>query len=105
MFREEGVSWVAYGTFGGFHVFLNPNNLDATREQIESGQYDYATMRAPVKPSLLLKLRTGVILHGVDIQNWPGAPVSAVHTDDDRDRTVEAFRHTIAMLRQEKEIE
>ena len=62
-------------------------------------------MRAPVRPSLAMKLRVGVLLHGVDMQPWPGAPVSAVHTDAEREQTAEAFRKTIRMLREEKEIE
>jgi hypothetical protein len=51
-----------------------------------------------------MKLRVGVLLHGVDIQPWPGAPISAAHTSEDRDRTAEAFRQTIRMLREEKEL-
>jgi hypothetical protein len=52
-----------------------------------------------------MKLRVGVLLHGVDIQPWPGAPISAAHTSEDRERTAEAFRQTIRMLKAEKEIE
>jgi glutamate-1-semialdehyde 2,1-aminomutase len=105
VFAEEGVNWISYGTFGGFHVFLNPNGLRTTRDEIESGKFDHATLRAPVRPSLAMKLRVGLLLHGVDIQPWPGAPVSAAHTDRDLEQTAEAFRKTIRMLRAEKEVE
>ena len=27
MFAAEAVSWIAYGTFGGFHIFLNPQGM------------------------------------------------------------------------------
>ena len=37
VFAEESVNWISYGTFGGFHVFLNPKNLRSTREKIEAG--------------------------------------------------------------------
>lgn len=104
VFAEEGINWVSYGTFGGFHVFLNGNNIVTTREEIESGRFDYATIKAPLRANLVMKLRVGLLLHGVDIQPWPGAPVSAVHTDNDRDRTAEAFRETIRMLRADGEI-
>ncbi len=105
LFKEEELNWISYGTYGGFHVFLNPENIDTTREEIESGKFDYFTLRAPVKPTLLKKLRVGILLHGVEIQSWPGAPVSAVHTDEDRKTTVDAFRQTIRMLKDENEIE
>ena len=73
-------------------------------EEIESGKFDHETLKAAVKPSLAMKLRVGLLLHGVDIQPWPGAPVSAVHTADDMQRTVDAFRQTIRMLQSEHEI-
>jgi glutamate-1-semialdehyde 2,1-aminomutase len=104
MFAEEGVVWVAYGTFGGFHVFLNPEGIDTNRLKIESGQYDRTVMKAPVPAAIPLKLRIGMLLNGVDIQGWPGAPVSAAHTDADRDQTVHAFRQTIHALRQEGDL-
>lgn len=105
VFEEESLSWISYGTYGGFHIFLNPNNINTSREEIESGKYDYFTLRASVKPTLLKKLRVGLLLHGVEIQSWPGAPVSAVHTDEDRKTTVNAFCQTIRMLKDENEIE
>jgi glutamate-1-semialdehyde 2,1-aminomutase len=105
VFAEEGVNWISYGLFGGFHVFLNPNKLKTSREEIESGRFDHPTLRAPVRPALSMKLRVGVLLHGVDIQPWPGAPISAAHTSEDRERTADAFRQTIRMLREEKELE
>jgi glutamate-1-semialdehyde 2,1-aminomutase len=104
MFLGEGVSWIAYGTFGGFHVFLNPHNLAATRDAIEAGQFDYSTLRPPVSASLLRKLRLGLLVGGVDLQPWPGAPVSAAHNPDDLQQTVEAFRSTIRSLREEREL-
>ena len=101
MFAAEAVSWIAYGTFGGFHVFLNPQGIITSRERIEAGAHDYQTIKAPGDPTLAMKVRLGVLLYGIDIQGWPGAPVSAAHNDDDCAQTVEAFRQTIRLLRQE----
>ncbi len=101
MFAVERVAWIAYGTFGGFHVFLNPQQIATNRTEIEAGTHPYEILKAPVDPSLALKVRLGVLLHGVDIQGWPGAPVSAAHSAEDRTRTVEAFRQTIRLLRAE----
>ena len=102
LFTTVGVCWIAYGTFGGFHVFLNPNQITTCRAEIESGIHDYQTLKAPVNPSLMMKLRLGMLLHGVDIQGWPGAPVSAAHTNRDRRQTVDAFGKTIQLLRKEQ---
>ena len=104
MFTERGVSWIAYGTYGGFHVFLNPNGIDTTRARIEAAEHDAETLGAAVDANMRLKLRICMLLHGVDIQGWPGAPVSAVHGDADLNRTIDAFRQTIEMLRQEGDL-
>ncbi|MBI4024583.1 MAG: hypothetical protein HY360_06350 [Verrucomicrobia bacterium] len=41
----------------------------------------------------------------VDYPGGHGAPISAVHTSADCERTAEAFRKTIQMLKEENEIE
>jgi glutamate-1-semialdehyde 2,1-aminomutase len=105
MFNEENVSWISYGTYGGFHVFLNPENISTTRQRIEAGEHSHDTLKAPVVPALRMKLRIGVLLHGVDIQGWPGAPVTAAHSDADLVHTVEAFRQTIRLLREEGDLD
>ncbi|MBT7550143.1 MAG: aminotransferase class III-fold pyridoxal phosphate-dependent enzyme, partial [Gemmatimonadetes bacterium] len=102
MFTAEGVVWIAYGTFGGFHVFLNPQQITTNRAEIEAGVHSYATLKAPNDPALAMKVRLGVLLHGVDIQGWPGSPVSTAHTPEDREQTIDAFRQTIGLLREEK---
>ncbi len=102
--HDERVNWVVYGTFSGFHIFLNPENLPVTAEEIEAGKYDYRILKAKAKPSLTAKLRLGMMLHGVDLFSWPGGPTSAVHTEDDLQQTADAFQRTLKMLREEGEL-
>ena len=45
------------------------------------------------------------LLPGVDIQGWPGAPVSAAHNLRDMEKTVEAFQQTIKQLQTEGELD
>lgn len=102
--RDQKVPWFAYGTYSGFHIFTNPERRDVTLADVEGGKLDYRAFKTPPRKSLATKLRVGMLLHGVEIFSWPGGPTSAVHTDDDLEQTVDAFRRTLGMLRDEGEI-
>jgi glutamate-1-semialdehyde 2,1-aminomutase len=104
LFAEEGVAWAAYGTFSGFHVFPNPNRLAIDPLTFDADSIDYATFKAGKKASVVPKLRLAMRVHGVDLTGWPGGIISAAHDEEDLERTVEAFRNSIAMLREEGEL-
>jgi len=98
--RDEGLPWVVYGTFSSFHIFLNPQRLDVTAEQILAGRLDYRDIKS-VPRSLVTNLRLGMLLAGVELFSWPGGPTSAVHSETDLERTSEALRQTVRRLRDE----
>ena len=102
--REEKVPWIVYGSFSGFHIFTDPTGLRPSAADIDAGKLDHRAFKTPPARSLAVKLRLGMLLHGVDIFSWPGGPTSAAHTDDDLVQTVEALRRTVRMLRDEGEI-
>jgi hypothetical protein len=45
-----------------------------------------------------------MLINGVDITDWPGGTISAVHADAELEQTVDAFRESISMLRSEDAI-
>ena len=98
--RYEGLPWVVYGTFSSFHIFLNPQRLDVTAEEIPAGRLDYRDIKS-VPRSLVTNLRLGMLLAGVELFSWPGGPTSAVHSETDLERTSEALRQTVRRLRDE----
>jgi glutamate-1-semialdehyde 2,1-aminomutase len=102
--HDEGLKWVVYGTFSGFHIFTNPERLDITAADIEAGKYDYRTLKGRNPQQLVTKLRLGMLLHGVEIFSWPGGPTSAAHTSEDLQRTADALRQTLRLLRAEGEV-
>ena len=53
---------------------------------------------------IVAKLRMAMLLGGVDITGWPGGTNTAVHTADDLERTVAAFREAVIMLKREGEL-
>ena len=103
--RDEQVPWIAYGTFSGFHIFTDPEQRRPRAAEIESGKLDYRILKTPPRRSLIVKLRLGMLLHGVEIFSWPGGPTSAVHTTDDlTGARPMRLRKTLRMLREEGEI-
>jgi glutamate-1-semialdehyde 2,1-aminomutase len=53
---------------------------------------------------MLGKLRLAMLNNGVDLKGWRGGIVSAAHTPADVDLTVEAWRKSLAALREEGEL-
>lgn len=101
--HEEQVDWAVYGTFSGFHIFTNPDHLSLTPADIAAGKYDYRVLKK-VDKQTVTHLRLGMLIHGVEIFSWPGGPTSAVHSDDDLEQTVAAFRSTLRLLGDEGRI-
>ena len=103
LFTEKDVPWAAYGTFSGFHIFTNSNNLNINPEAFDPTVIDWQELKN--NPACLShKLRLAMLINGVDITGWPGGTISAVHTDTDLEQTVDAFRESISMLRAEDAI-
>lgn len=103
LLKDLKCPWIVYGTFSGFHLFLNPERLPITRADVESCRYDYRLFKSAPRASVH-QLRVGMLVHGVELFGWPGGPTSAVHTDDDLQKTVEALRRTILALREEENV-
>ena len=100
---QEGVPWAVYGTFSAFHIFTNPRDRDVEPATFDPFDHPFEDLRAN-RPGIVPKLRLAMLLGGVDITGWPGGTNSAVHTDDDLERTVAAFREAVRMLKREGEL-
>ncbi len=102
-FAEEGVAWSCYGDFSGFYFFLNPSNRDIDPLTFDAGQAGHAELSE--KSVVGEKLRLALLVNGVDITGKPGGTVSAAHTDNDLEATVNGLRRAIRLLKAEAEIE
>jgi glutamate-1-semialdehyde 2,1-aminomutase len=97
------VPWAVYGTFSAFHVFTNPRNRDVKPTAFDPFDHPIEDLRNN-RLGIVAKLRMAMLLGGVDITGWPGGTNTAVHTDDDLERTVAAFREAVVMLKREGEL-
>jgi glutamate-1-semialdehyde 2,1-aminomutase len=98
--RRRGLRWCVYGLFSDFHLYCGA----ASADDVYAGRVPWQQLKGGIAPSLVHKLRTGFLLHGVDIIGWPGGVVSSVHTGEDVRRTVSAFDATLKMLGDESEL-
>lgn len=99
--REQGVPGVVYGTFSGFHVLLDPPEQGMTPEAVVQGRWTHETIKLKRRKELDTWLQLGMLAHGVHLFSWPGGPTSAVHTQADLDRTVEAFAATLRLMQEQ----
>ena len=100
IFVEEQVQWAAYGTFSGFHVFTNPMKRVIDPEKFDAASVDWKEIKSN-PPGVSDRLRLAMLINGVDITGWPGGTISAAHDEADLDKTVDAFRESLRMLRSE----
>jgi glutamate-1-semialdehyde 2,1-aminomutase len=98
--QHRGLPWCAYGLFSDFHVYCG----DASPDDIYDGKVPWRQLKGGIAPELSHKIRTAMLVHGVDITGWPGGVVSAAHTEEDVTRTTAAFEATLEMLQAEGEV-
>jgi glutamate-1-semialdehyde 2,1-aminomutase len=103
MLAEERVAWAVYGTFSGFHLFMNPKGRDITPAAFDPLALSMEELKsAPAQ--LLARLRLALLVNGVDVNSRIGGFTSATHTETDVAETVAGFRAAVRMLRAEAEL-
>ena len=102
--QRLGCDWCVYGDFSAFHIFPNPDHDPVTPADIMAGRVDSWKLRGAASVELQHKARAGFLCNGVDVLPWPGGLISGVHTDEDLQRTVDAFEGLLKMLDREGEL-
>ncbi len=100
---EERVPWAVYGSFSGFHTFLNPQGRAIAPEGFDPLGLDWRELISGSKP-LAQKFRLALLVNGVDVNGRLSGFLSATHGTAELDATVAAFRAALAMLRAEGEL-
>ncbi len=103
MLAEERVAWAVYGTFSGFHLFMNPKGRNLTPTGFDPLSLSMEELKsAPAQ--LLSRLRLALLVNGVDVNSRIGGFTSATHTEADVAETVAGFRAAVRMLKAEAEL-
>lgn len=103
LFKATRSLFAAYGTFSAFHIFLNPERRAIDPPTFDPASLPVQELKAAPRP-LLERLRISLLVNGVDINNWPGGHVSAVHTDADMAHTLRAFEAALLRLAEESSL-
>jgi glutamate-1-semialdehyde 2,1-aminomutase len=100
---EAHLPWAAYGGFSGIHLFTNAENRSIQPDTFDPLTIPWQELKAR-QPGLIHRLRVAMLVGGVDLNNWPGAFLSAAHTQADLDQTVDAFREALHLLQREGDL-
>lgn len=94
---EHQVDGVAYGEASTFHVYLGKNSRDAV-DGCVTGE-----LRS-IPKDLVQSYQQALRERGVDFMSYLGGVTSSAHTDEDVDKTLEAFEGVIQDLMQQGRI-
>lgn len=100
---REGLNWAFYGTYSGFHLFMNPEGRALDPLDFDPLPIPMAELKLHDK-ALAARLRLALLVNGVDTNGRLGGLLSCTHTAQDVEETAAAFAAAIAMLRQEGEL-
>jgi glutamate-1-semialdehyde 2,1-aminomutase len=100
LFDARFPDWVAYGDFSMIHVLPRYEGPRPTGDDFIPYGGALAKLDGPKDAKMLSAWRHGLLLNGVDWFGF-GAFVTAAHTEEDVERTVDAVANTIEALREE----
>ncbi len=83
--------WAVYGEFSGFFLFTNPDGVAIDPLNFDPHQFHYKALKGSRTGNLVQNLLITLLNNGVHIAPFPGGFVSASHTDDVVDETVDRF--------------
>ena len=92
------LDWVIYGEFSGIRLLVGHGEKDIRAVDFDPYAWDYRKLKENSDSKLLISLRCGLLLNGIDLA-CNGGMTTAAHSDADITKTVEAFERTIGWMR------
>jgi glutamate-1-semialdehyde 2,1-aminomutase len=98
--QKQGLNWITYGEFSGFHILPLADDQTLSLADIASGTVPHTTLKGSTPANLIQQIRCGLIAEGVDIIPWPGGVISSVHTPADIEQTADAFGRMLTRVKE-----
>ncbi|MGQ9615306.1 MAG: aspartate aminotransferase family protein [Spirochaetota bacterium] len=95
-----GLNWCVYGEFSGFR-FLFDRGTCTSASEFNPYECDYLKLKGKDNRELARILRRGMLINGVDIPE-AGGWIMAAHTEEDVERTLQAFEKSIILMKREE---
>lgn len=92
------LDWVIYGEFSGIRLLVGHGEKDMRAADFDPYTWDYQKLKGGNDEELLIHLRCGLLLNGVDLAT-NGGMTTAAHTEEDIVKTVDAFTQTIEWMK------
>lgn len=92
------LDWVIYGEFSGVRLLIGHGEKDMRAADFDPYTWDYRKLKGGNDEELLIHLRCGLLLNGVDLAT-NGGMTTAAHTEEDIAKTVGAFAQTIEWMK------
>ena len=93
-----GLDWVIYGEFSGIRLLIGHGEKDMRATDFDPYAWHYRKLKGGNDEQLLIHLRCGLLLNGVDLAT-NGGMTTAAHTEADITETVRAFEQTIEWIK------
>src|SRR5262245_5018328 len=100
LFDERFPDWIAYGDFSLLHIKSSYEGPRPTGDDFVPYNGAFDKLDGPKNPKQVAAWRHGLLLNGVDWFGF-GAFITAAHTEQDIERTVDAVGKTIEAMREE----
>ena len=96
-----GLDWVIYGEFSGIRLLIGHGEKDMRATDFDPYAWHYRKLKGGNDEQLLIHLRCGLLLNGVDLAT-NGGMTTAAHTEADITETVHAFEQTIEWMKADR---
>ena len=95
---RHGLDWASYGDFSCIKMLLGHGEKVRAKD-FNPHEWDYRRLKTASQPDLMMNLRCGMLLNGID---FPGnGMTTAAHSDEDIQQTVAALDQTINWMKEE----
>lgn len=102
--EEENVPWAVYGAHSFFNFYTNPDNRPIRPTTFDAEAVPVEWFKADKRERMTAKVRLAMLVHGVNLKSLRGGFTSAAHTQEDVDRTLDAWRKSLRDVKAEGDL-